>query len=195
MTRVHRGLGSLALALTMALALVSVTVAPVAAGEVTTARVYSAEKYALRLLNCTRTGGFVRADGTCIGYGSGKYSAYRRPLRLHGGISSKVAWPWARAMAVTGICGHDIAGKPSLAQRMRNAGYRYPYYGENLGCGSGWTASTLVLETHRLMQAEKAARGGHWKNIKNAGYRSVGISVATAYGRTMVVYDFYGKRY
>ena len=44
------------------------------------------------------------------------------------------------------------------------------------------------------MQAEKSVNGGHWANMKNAGYKSVGIGVATRGGRTTVVYDFYGKR-
>ena len=148
------------------------------------------------LLNCTRTGGFVTKAGTCIGRGSGKYSAKRPALRLHKNISQKVAWPWARAMAVNDVCGHVIPGKPSLAQRMRRQGFRYWYYGENVGCGwSTGDAKAVVLATHRMMQAEKKYRGGHWKNIKNRGYKSVGIGVARGNGRVMVVWDFYGKKY
>ncbi len=49
------------------------------------------EKFALSLVNCTRTGGWVRPDGSCKGRGSGKYSAYRKPLTLSAGISSKVS--------------------------------------------------------------------------------------------------------
>ncbi len=45
------------------------------------------------------------------------------------------------------------------------------------------------------MQAEQPSGGGHWQNMKNAGYKSVGIGVATGNGTTMVVYDFYGKRW
>src|SRR6185503_4114828 len=41
--------------------------------DATPARHGAAERLALRLLNCTRTGGKVRADGTCKGYGSGRY--------------------------------------------------------------------------------------------------------------------------
>ena len=159
-------------------------------------RVPAAEKYAHSLLNCTRTGGFVNAEGQCLARGSGKYSAYRKPVRLHKNISYKVAWPWARAMVQMNACEHVIAGKPSLATRMRNKGFRYWYYGENIGCGwSTGDAKGVVLATHRMMQAEKQSRGGHWKNIKNPGFKSVGIGVATGGGRVMVVWDFYGKRY
>ncbi len=159
-------------------------------------RVPAAEKYAHSLLNCTRTGGFVTAEGACLARGSGKYSAYRKPLRLHANISRKVAWPWARAMVEQNACEHVIAGQPSLSTRMRNKGFRYYYYGENIGCGwSTGDAKGVVLATHRMMQAEKKSRGGHWKNIKNPKFKSVGIGVATGGGRVMVVWDFYGRRY
>ena len=52
-----------------------------------------------------------------------------------------------------------------------------------------------MLATHRGMQAEKSYGGGHWKNMKNKRFKSVGIGVAKKNGRIMVVYDFYGKRY
>jgi hypothetical protein len=183
-------------AIAVALTLVLAAVSAVGAADTGVARVYSAEKYALSLLNCTRTGGWVKADGSCVARGSGKYSAYRKPLRRHKGISRKVAWPWARTMVQYGVCDHTIAGKPSLVQRMRRKGFRYHYYGENLGCGWGSSdVHAIVLMTHRSMQAEKSWRGGHWRNIKDRGFKSVGIGVAHGQGRTMVVYDFYGKLY
>jgi hypothetical protein len=183
-----------ALATVVALMATLVATLPAAAGD--TVRAKTAERYALSLLNCTRTGGKVTSAGSCLGRGSGTYSAYRQPLRLHKGISDKVAWPWARALAVNDVCGHSIAGKPSLAQRLSRKGYRYPYYGENVGCGTT-TASpgTVVLYTHRLMQAEQKYGGGHWKNIKNPDFKSVGIGVARYGSRTRVVYEFYGKKY
>jgi hypothetical protein len=187
---------TLSLATVVALLLALVAIGPAAAGTSGVTRLPGAEKYAHSLLNCTRTGGFVRANGSCAGRGSGKYSTYRKPLRLHKNISLKVAWPWARTMVQKNVCAHVIPGKPSLAQRMRNRGFRYYMYGENVGCGWGTgDAKAVVLATHRAMQAEKASRGGHWKNIKKAGYKSVGIGVASGQGRIMVVWDFYGKRY
>ena len=184
----------IAYATIVAMLLALVAVGPVAAGDVT--RVPAAEKYAHSLLNCTRTGGFVKADGTCVGRGSGKYSAQRKPIRLHKNVSLKVAWPWARALVTANVCGHVLPGRPALAQRMRSKGFRYWSYGENVGCAWGTgDANAVVLGAHRAMQAEKSSRGGHWKNIKNAGHKSVGIGVAKANGRIMVVWDFYGKRF
>ena len=190
----HALSSSVAYGTVVAMLLALVAVGPAAAGTVT--RVPAAEKYAHSLLNCTRTGGFVTKSGSCIGRGSGKYSAKRPALRLHKNISLRVAWPWARTMNVYDKCDHVIAGKPKLAQRMRSKGFRYWFYGENVGCMSGTgDAHAVVLLVHRLMQAEKQSKGGHWKNIKNRGFKSVGIGVAKGNGRVMVVWDFYGKKY
>lgn len=191
-----RGLGRITSAGTaLALVLAVGAIAPAAAAPAP-ARVMSAEKYALGLMNCTRTGGWVTAKGTCVGRGSGRFSAVRGPLRMHQGIATRAAFPWARNMIVHNVCDHSIAGKPTLGRRMSTAGFRYPFYGENVGCswGSG-TPEQIVLVTHRMFQAEKSSLGGHWRNIKNPGYKSVGIGVATRNGVTMVVYDFYGKRF
>ena len=191
------GLGrAISLATVSALLLALVAIGPVAADDGAVVRVKAAEAYAMKLLNCTRTGGWVKADGSCIGRGSGKYSAHRKPLRMHKNISHKVAWPWARNMVIHNACDHVIAGKPGLSQRLRNKGFRHGTMGENVGCGWGYgDPMALVLASHRSMQAEKSYRGGHWKNIKSLRYKSVGVGVATRDGRTMVVWDFYGKRY
>ena len=183
------------LATALALLLAVSAVGSAAAGT-TVSRVPEAERYARTLLNCTRTGGWVQPDGTCIDRGTGTHSAYLAPLPRHRGISRKVAWPWARAMVTNDVCGHVIAGKPELGTRLARKGFGYRYYGENVGCDWGHgSAHDVVLATHLAMQAEKSSGGGHWKNMKNSGYRSVGIGVATRDGTTMVVYDFYGRRW
>ena len=58
---------------------------------------YAVETYYLKLVNCTRTGGWVLRDGTCKGYGSGRYSAYVPPLKLSSGLS-RVARIWAKKL-------------------------------------------------------------------------------------------------
>lgn len=152
-----------------------------------------AELLGLRLLNCTRTGGWVRVNGTCKGRATGTYSSYLRPLRLHDGISSLVAFGWASELVKAKVCGHAIPGQPDLQVRLAAAGFLGASFGENVGCWwSDMPPGDVVIAVHRLMQAEKAYDGGHWRNMKNPGYRSVGIGVATAAGRTTVVFDFYG---
>ena len=34
-----------------------------------------------------------------------------------------------------------------------------------------------MLATHRFYQVEKPTDGGHWRNIKNPVYKSIGIGV------------------
>jgi hypothetical protein len=152
-----------------------------------------AELLGLRLLNCTRTGGWVRADGTCKGRGTGTFSPYVRPLRLHEGLSAEVAFRWAGELVLADTCGHVLPGKPVLATRLATAGFGGTPYGENVGCSWGGMATRdMVIATHRAMQAEKATHGGHWRNIKERSYRQVGIGVASLDGMTTIVYDFYG---
>jgi hypothetical protein len=146
------------------------------------------EAYYLKLVNCTRTGGWVRTDGTCKGYGSGRYSRYVAPLKRSYGISD-VSRSWARHLAVYGACTH---GDPGL--RLRRAGYDGWRWGENIGCGDGYrSAYKSVLASHRRFQAEKGTGGGHWKNIKNPAFRWIGIGVWKANGHTRLVTDFYAS--
>lgn len=183
------------LATALALLLSTAALAPAAAADGVPRRAWSAEKYALSLLNCTRTGGWVKAGGKCKARGSGKFSAKRAPLKRSRGISKKVAFPWARSLTAARDCGHALPGEPALGQRFSIGGFSYAAYSENVGCGwGGATPKQVILSTHRLMQAEKSYGGGHWLNMKSATYKSVGVGVATYNGRTTVVYDFYGKR-
>jgi hypothetical protein len=150
-----------------------------------TATWHDVEVYYLKLLNCTRTGGWVTKSGTCRGYGSGTYSRYVPPLRLSDGISD-VARKWARTIATDGSCRHGDPGA-----RLRRAGYSGTTWGENVGCYDISNAFDSVLASHRAFQSEKSSGGGHWKNIKNDRYKRVGIGVWKANGHTRLVVDFY----
>lgn len=151
---------------------------------------YTVERFYLGLVNCTRTGGWVQSDGTCRGYGSGRYSKYVAPLTYSLGISDKVSRPYAKRLAVNGICSHFAYGDPGY--RLRKAGYTHYTWGENIGCRDGYASvKAAVLASHIAMQHEKWANGGHWKNIKNANFRYAGIGIWRYGGRTRVVTDFY----
>jgi hypothetical protein len=154
----------------------------------------SAERLALRLLNCTRTGGWVKPDGTCKGRDSGRYSARMPALRHHDGISDRVAFPWSAELVQARVCAHNIDGLPEVGRRFAQAGFSYQYFGENIGCAwGGMSVRDMVVRSHLAMQAEKSTGGGHWRNMKNRGYRSVGIGVASLNGWMTVVVDFYGR--
>ena len=64
---------------------------------------YSVELYYLKLVNCTRTGGWVLNDGSCKGYGSGHYSKYVPPLKLSSGLSN-VSRVWAKKLTLAVDC-------------------------------------------------------------------------------------------
>ena len=147
---------------------------------------YQVELYYLKLVNCTRTGGWVTSTGTCKGYGSGTYSKYVAPLKLSSGISY-VSRRWAKYLAVNAACKHGDPGA-----RLRAAGYTSYKWGENIGCRDGYaSAYKAVLASHLKFQSEKSWGGGHWKNIKNATFRYIGIGVWKDSGRTRLVTDFY----
>ncbi|MDQ3128557.1 MAG: CAP domain-containing protein [Chloroflexota bacterium] len=152
---------------------------------------YTVERFYFGLVNCTRTGGWVLNDGTCRGYGSGRYSAYVRPLTYSYGLSDRVSRPYAKLLAVKNLCSHFVGGSPG--DRLRRAGYYRYTWSENIGCRDGYaSAKAAVLTSHLVFQAEKSTGGGHWKNIKNAKYKTLGIGIWRYGTRTRLVTNFYG---
>ena len=158
------------------------------AGGTATAPWLSVEQYALQLLNCTRTGGWVRSDGTCDGYGSGKYSPYVAPLTLSAGISTYVSRPYAKYQAVRDACSHFLDGTPG--DRLARAGYTSYRWAENIGCETG-APRQVAVNSLTFFQSEKSYDGGHWVNLKNPEYSTVGIGVWDYNGYVLVVFDFY----
>ena len=144
------------------------------------------ERYYLGLMNCTRTGGIVTSSGACSSPGGRNVAA----LKLDGGISSAVARPYAKKLAVGADCSHFIGGNPG--DRLRRAGYTSYRWAENLGCRSGDPFSA-VLGSHRFFQSERSwsPLGGHYVNLMNSAYDRVGIGVWVSGGRVRLVVDFY----
>jgi hypothetical protein len=157
-------------------------------GSTSSAPWLSVEKYYLGLVNCTRTGGWVQSDGSCAGYGSGRYSTYVAPLSLSAGISSRVARPYAKYLANGDICSHYADGDPG--GRLNRGGYSSYRWGENLGCRSG-NPYSAVLASHLFFQSVESANSGHWRNIKDARFSVVGIGIWVASGRVRLVSNFY----
>ena len=145
------------------------------------------ETYYLRLMNCTRTGGWVTSSGSCSSPGGRSVA----PLWIESGISSKVSRPYAKRLAVNGQCSHFIGGNPG--DRLRAAGYTSYIWAENLGCRSG-NPYSAVLGSHLFFQSEKSYSGGHYVNLMNAKYDRVGIGVWVSGGRVRLVVDFYHPR-
>jgi len=181
----HPILASLLALMTLAAVSLPATAAP--------QRLESTEHYALKLVNCLRTGGKVTPAGFCVGFGSGRFSAYRKPLELSNKISNKVAWPWASRIARANYCSHSLAGS-SIDRRFRTVGLDHIANGENLACHSAASARQMVAFWVRFWHREAAYGGSHWRQIKDPRFRVAGIGVAKMGGRTRLVVDFYGGR-
>ena len=145
------------------------------------------ETYYLKLLNCTRQGGWVTSTGTCSSPGGSGLNA----LTLSKGISDYVARPYAKLLAIRGLCTHTADGGPN--DRLRRAGYTSAYWGENIGCRSG-NPYDSVLGSHLYFQSEKPYNGGHWRNIVRPDFTHVGIGVWVYGSRVRLVTDFYYPR-
>ncbi len=160
-------------------------------------RVRSAEKLAVSLVNCLRTGGRVTSSGKCKGRGSGRYSTKRAPLKVSRRISNKVSWPWARRTAKlyskrTCWVGHSLA-RSTIDRRFATVGLKHVANGENIGCAS-YDPKRTVKFVVRWWQREKAYRGAHWRQLKDKRFKSIGVAVARrGSGKSQLVVNFYGK--
>jgi hypothetical protein len=169
----------------LALLLSAFTAGPVAA---VSARYPKNEQYALRLVNCVRTGGWVRPNGKCIDYGTGKHAKYRKPLKFREHLASDIARPQARRLARAGYLSHNLGG--SVSTRFKRAGITCCQYGENLGHYVK-PVSKAVAAIHRMMQSEASYNGPHWKNFRDRRYKYVGIGIWTRGDDVYVAYDFW----
>jgi uncharacterized protein YkwD len=142
------------------------------------------ETYYVRLMNCTRTGGWITSSGACSSPGGRSVA----PLWIDTGISANVSRPYARLLATGGNCSHFIGGTPG--NRLARAGFSSYRWAENLGCRSG-NPNAAVLGSHLFFQSEKSYSGGHYVNLMNAAYDRVGIGVWVSSGRVRLVVDFY----
>lgn len=147
------------------------------------------EAYYLTLMNCTRTGGIVAADGACLSPG-GRAVA---PLWIDAGISANVSRPYAKLLATRGICNHFIGGTPG--DRLRRAGYTSWTWAENLGCPS-MSPRAAMIAIQVFFQSEKSWSpvGGHYVNLMNPAYDRVGLGMWISSGRVRLVIDFYHPR-
>lgn len=146
------------------------------------------ERFALSLLNCTRTGGWVKDNGICIDRGTGKHSEYRKPLSLKTLLADDIARPQARRVAKAGYLSHTIGG--SIATRFASAGIHCCAMGESIGhWRSGVKAA--VIQVTLMVQAEKGTNGWHWRNVKDTRFHFVGIGIWNKGSDVYVAFDFW----
>jgi uncharacterized protein YkwD len=146
---------------------------------------HAVETYYLRLMNCTRTGGWVTSSGSCSSPGG----LSTPPIVLDAGMSNKVSRPYAKLLATSGACDHFVNGTPT--DRLHRAGYD-GWAAENIGCRSAANAYASVLGTHLFFQDEKPCGGYcHYANLMNPAYKKCGIGIWVSGGRVRLVIDFY----
>ncbi len=160
------------------------TIAPGGGGAVGGGSWGAVESYYLRLMNCTRTGGWVTSSGECSSPGGRNVA----PLVIDSRISTNVTRPYAKLLATRGACSHFIGGNPG--NRLARAGYTSYRWAENIGCRSG-SPTSAVLGSHLFFQSERPYSGGHYVNLMNAAYDRVGIGVWVSGGQVRLVVDFY----
>ena len=134
----------------------------------------------------------MTVTGRCKGYGTGRYSAKRPPLKFSKKISNRVSWPWARRTVKANICGHVYSGS-TVDGRFRSVGLRHIDNGENIGCATSWSPRRMVITMARWWYDEKRWGGPHWRQLKARKFKSAGYGVASYRGRSRLVVNFYGK--
>ncbi len=193
--RHHAARSHLALASLVMMALLAVSAGSTVAAE--PHRVRSAEKLAVSLVNCLRTGGKVTTNGRCQGRGTGRYSTKRAPFKISRRISNQVALPWAtRTVKLnskrTCWVGHSLA-RSTVDRRFATVGLKHGANGENIGCAS-YDPKRMVAFVVRWWQREKAYHGSHWRQIKDKRFKSIGVAVARrGSGKSQLVINFYGR--
>ncbi len=146
---------------------------------------HAVETYYLRLMNCTRGGGWVTSGGDCSSPGGSGIA----PLILNAGISDRVSRPYARFLVSTGICDHFAKGTPG--DRLHAAGYAGDYR-ENIGCRTASNPYASVLGTHLYFQSEKPCGGYcHYANIMSTKMKYVGIGIWVSGSTVRLVVDFW----
>lgn len=145
----------------------------------------AAEKLVVSLMNCTRGGGWVEADGSCSSPGGGSL----RPLVYDAGISARVSRPYAKKLTLANVCSHFDGGDPG--DRLRAAGYTSYHWGENLTCRYYSSVRAAAIGAIRFFQSEKASNGGHWRNMMSSEWDRAGVGLWVSGGKLHIVVDFY----
>jgi uncharacterized protein YkwD len=151
-------------------------------GGTSTAPWLAVEKYYLKMMNCIHTGGTLRNDGSCTGYGANGNSA----LALDATLSTCASRPWAKYLAQTYQLYHgDVGG------RFAKCGYNVNW-GENVSWNT-YEPFYGALHTALYFQAEKSYGGHHYLNLINPRFTHVGVGVWRLNGRNWFVTDFWGS--
>jgi uncharacterized protein YkwD len=148
---------------------------------------YAAEVYVLNLMNCTRTGGWVTAEGACSS-GTDHTLPAQPALVLDPDISAKVARPYAKYLADNNLLDHYLRDTTPRS-RLCSAGFCGSAWGENLASPSS-SGQGGMISSEIFYQNESWCRCNHYSNIMDPHFSRVGIGVWETSGVVRVVIDF-----
>lgn len=98
-----------------------------------------------------------------------------RPLRANPDLD-KSARRHDIAMMKANTLSHQLPGEPVFTRRIRRAGYRWRWAGENIAWNALMTVRGAVM-LERLMYREKPPNDEHRLNILSRHFRDVGVDV------------------
>jgi uncharacterized protein YkwD len=106
-------------------------------------------------------------------------------LAYHAGVSDKVARPYAKKLAVNGVCSHFYGG--TVGDRLRAAGYTGYQWAENLGCRYFADPRAAAESLVRFFKGSP----GHYTNMVSRKYTHAGIGLWVSGGNLRFVAVFY----
>jgi len=150
---------------------------------------YASEVYYMRLMNCTRTGGWVTTSGACSTETHHTMPA-QSPLTLNARISNLVSRPYAKYMADRRILDHYAYHDPHW--RLCNwGGYCGGNWGENIASPTSAGRGGMI-DIEIFYQNESWCRCEHYYNIMAPFLHQAGVGVWVSNGVVRVSIDFYG---
>ncbi len=155
---------------------------------------HAAELNYLRLMNCTRTGGWVTRSGTCSSVAHHSMPA-QDALLFSADITNRVSRPYSKRQAVSGALDHYLGGTTPHS-RLAAAGYGGWAWGENLASPPNAGLSGMI-DSEIFFQNESHCGSGqcefaHYYNIMAPFFRRAGVGVWVDHGRVRLTIDFYG---
>ena len=155
---------------------------------------HASELNYLRLMNCTRTGGWVTRSGNCSSVAHHTMQA-QDALVFSAAISNSVSRPYSEAQANRGVLTHYLNGTTPHG-RLAAAGFGSASWGENLASPPSAGLSGMI-DAEIFFQSEYRCGSGqcefaHYYNIMDPYFHHVGIGVWVSHGRVRLTVDFYG---
>jgi len=160
----------------------------------TTAPYHPMELYYLALMNCTRTGSWVTASGSCSSVAHHVMPA-QDPLAYSAAIANAVSRPYSKALADRGLLTHYLNGTTPHS-RLSAAGFTSGAWGENLSSPTSRYASGMI-HTELYFQSEYRCQHSrcefaHYYNIMDPYFDRAGVGIWVSNGHVRLTIDFYG---